>query len=144
MTNVINNKMGKKNKERTITALRPVYPSKKETVFTIDGGDGYDGAHYYKFIDSYGHVDGEPLYAENLYEFHTLQFVQKTDGEETVGGVQTEQLLICLIDRQTKLDKAFPCPENKLILKHLKAALDAQESKVRDRLNRGVMGKLKK
>lgn len=62
----------------------------------------------------------------------------KTSG---VNGITSEALLAVLIDRTTVLNDKFPCKENEDALAYLKGALEAFESRTKDRIERNVEGK---
>lgn len=124
--------------------LRQVYPSTEASVFALEHGDGYGGAHDYEIITSRGIAGGR---LDLTGDFEGITFLQKRDlgngNVEVRPGLQSEQLLIVLIDRHKKLDAVFPCKENKQLIGHLEAALGCIEARVRDRLERGVAGQLK-
>jgi hypothetical protein len=61
-----------------------------------------------------------------------------------VAGLQSEQLLIALIDRHKKLNERFPSREGALAITKMEEALQWLEARVRERTERGVMGDLKK
>lgn len=117
-----------------------VYPSNEVTIF-VNTDDGYDGAHEYLFKTTSGEKDGKTEY---LNEYESLQFVQKKDDGTIYTGVQTEQVIYALLDRIKKLNDRFPSVYNDKVIRGLKTALEGYEERVKDRLSRGVIGKLKK
>ena len=117
-----------------------VYPSNEETIFVNDS-DGYGGAHDYIFKVTTGKKNGKTEY---LNEYETVQFVQKTDDGTIYTGAQDEQLIYILLDRIKKLNDRFPSVYNDKVIRGLKTALEGFEDRVRDRLDRGVIGKLEK
>ena len=119
-----------------------VYPSNTQTVF-VEADTMYNGAHRYRMLNSTGMgVDGRPVY---LPSFQELQFVMKIDGNDVmVPGLQSEQLMLALIDRHEKLNNRFPSIQNEDAIYHMKKALEAMEARVKDREARGVMGKMEK
>lgn len=117
-----------------------VFPSKQNSVWVADDED-YGGAHEYYFMNSLGHVDGKPVYKEG--SIADISFVKKEESG-MVAGLQTEQLLIALIDRHQKLNAKYPSANGEMTILHLERALASQKSRVQDRLKRGVMGELKK
>ena len=120
---------------------KTVFPSIEKTILVAKDED-YGGAHRYSFIDSLGHQNSEPKY--DFKGMQTIQFVQKnTDGSMT-PGLQSEQLLIALIDRHKKLNDKFPSREGALAITKMEEALHWLESRVKERTERGVMGDLKK
>ena len=54
-----------------------------------------------------------------------------------------EQLAYILLDRAIKLNNRFPSPQNEKQIAGLRMFLEGCEERVRDRMNRGVMGDLK-
>lgn len=119
---------------------KTVFPSEEQTIF-VEEDDTYGGAHVYKFEESLGFNNGK---AEYQGTYQTISFVKKEEDGTILAGLQSEQLLIALIDRHEKLNARFPSEQNVVFIEHLKAALSLQEDRVRDRINRGVMGELKK
>lgn len=117
-----------------------VYPSNEVTMFVNDS-DGYGGAHDYLFKVTTGKKDGKTEY---LNEYESVQFVQKCDDGVIYAGAQDEQLIYILLDRIKKLNDKFPSVYNDKVIRGLKTALDGMEERVKDRLNRGVLGELKK
>lgn len=118
-----------------------VYPSEEKTIFACDPLDQYGGAHCYTVRHCLGYVDGETRYtsSETL-----LQFIQKCDTGEVVPGLQSEQLVALLLDRQNKLNARFPSAQNEKAVRGLEMFLEAQRERVEERVKRGVMGELKK
>lgn len=119
--------------------LKPVYPTSELTIRVADDAD-YGGAHNYEFDNCLGWNDGMTAYDDST---QTIQFVQKKEDGTIIPGLQSEQLLIALIDRHEKLNKKFPCYENELMITKLQEALMWQEQRLRNRVDRGVMGELK-
>lgn len=116
-----------------------VYPSEEVTVRVFDDED-YGGAHTYVLQNSLGHVDGKAVYTDSE---QILSFVKKEESG-MVAGIQSEQLLIALIDRHKKLNARFPSREGALAITKMEEALMWLEQRVKERINRGVMGELKK
>lgn len=73
-----------------------------------------------------------------------IQFIQKLDDGTVIPGLQSEQLVLMLIDRHKKLNARFPSAQNEKMIQGLEMFLDASRERVEDRMNRGVMGDLKK
>lgn len=120
---------------------RTVYPSSEKTILVAVDED-YGGAHHYSFVNSLGHQDGEPKYDNDSGQ--SIQFVQKNLDGSMTPGVQSEQLLIALIDRHKKLNNKFPSREGALAITKMEEALHWLEARVKERVERGVMGELKK
>jgi len=128
----------KKNKIKML-AYR-VFPSEKETIAVKDD-DVYNGAHDYYIQLSKGFENGEAQYVNNNIR---LQFVQKNDDGTIIPGLQSEQLVYVLLDRAKKLNARFPSEYNEKMIRGLEMFLEACKERIEDRINRGVMGKLKK
>lgn len=73
--------------------------------------------------------------------YQLVQFQQGPVPANGVNGVTNETLLAILIDRTTKLNEQFACPENEVAIEHMKAALRSLEDRTNKRLQRGVEGK---
>jgi len=117
-----------------------VFPSEERTIYVADE-DGYDGAHHYVVKNSIGFNNGK---AEYVNETTDIQFVQKNEDGTMIPGVQSEQLAFILLDRCVKLNTKFPSNQNLKMLRGLDIFLDACEERVQERINREVMGQLKK
>ena len=115
-----------------------VFPSEDKTISVED--DLYGGAHHYSAKKSLGFEDNKALYIE---EEVSLPFVFK-DGDVTAPGLQSEQLAYILLDRVVKLNARFPSEHNVKMMAGLDMFLDACQERVKERISRGVMGKLKK
>jgi len=118
----------------------PVFPSNKITI-AARGGDEYGGAHEYHFQNCTGFNNGETGYHNS---FQRIQFVKKESDGSMTPGLQSEQLLIALIDRHKKLNNAFPSREGALAITKMEEALLWLNARVKERIDRGVMGKLEK
>lgn len=135
------------SKEFRYKELSPIYPAVKSSVKVFDTDDKYGGAHAYALNLTkgmqYKDVDGEKIPAfEYLNERLMIQFVHKSSDDEVIPGITNEQLFQVLIDRMSKLNAMFPSSENNLIIECLIKCLQLSESRTRDRLERGVAGKL--
>ncbi len=117
-----------------------VYPSDQDTIM-VEDDPIYGGAHVYQFRDCMGFVDGETKYVDYA---QGIRFVYKADDGVMIPGVQSEQLVLMLIDRHEKLNARFPSQFNDKAIAGLKMFLEAQKERVEDRMARGVMGDLKK
>lgn len=117
-----------------------VFPSEEKTIQVKDDPI-YGGAHYYIVKRSVGFKDGKAEYTDNEV---VIPFVYKLDNGVTVPGVQSEQLAYILLDRCIKLNKRFPSKHNEKQIAGLKMFLEGCEDRVRERIERGVMGKLEK
>ena len=117
-----------------------VYPSDEQTI-SVQTDEVYDGAHCYRVQNCIGFRDGETLYVP------TVQYIQfvKVEADGTITpGLQSEQLILILLDRTKKLNEIYPSEENARMVVALEDFLVAAEDRVKDRIDRGVMGKLKK
>jgi hypothetical protein len=117
-----------------------VYPSQEKSIEVISDAT-YGGAHEYYIRNCKGFVNGETEYIE---DFQSFQFIKKLDNGTIIPGLQSEQIVLMLLDRQQKLNARFPSEQNEKAITGLKMFLEAQEERVKDRINRGVMGDLKK
>jgi hypothetical protein len=118
----------------------PVFPSDVLTVgFALD--PDYGGAHEYQFQNSLGFNNGKADYDDS---YQKIRFVQKNVDGTMKPGLQTEQLLLCIIDRHMKLNNKFPSDQGLKFIRKIEEALTLLEDRVRDRMERGVMGDLKK
>jgi hypothetical protein len=89
------------------------------------------------------------LYASaNVVEYddshQAIQFIQKLDDGRIISGIQSEQLVMILLDRHKKLNAHFPSAQNEKAMVGLQMFLDASRERIQERMNRGVMGELKK
>lgn len=125
--------------------LEPVYGADAPSVRAVHTEDEYGGAHVYEFKPCAGWHDGKTRYAPAYMV--KLTFVQKhvtPEGQEYIeAGLQSEQLVQCLIDRHEKLNKRFQSPQHEKMIQGLQMFLDACRERIDDRVNRGVMGDLK-
>lgn len=119
-----------------------VFPNKNNTVEVLVD-DNYSGAHLYRISNCTG-FDPETKESKYLHTSQEIQFVQKNDDGSVVPGVQTEQLLWMLLDRHKKLNERFPDPNYAEFEKGIQMAIKAQYNRVKERMERGVMGELKK
>ena len=118
-----------------------VFPSTQPTITVADDKD-YGGAHHYEIMNCKGFNNGKTEYVDAGGQ--AIQFVQKNEDGTIVPGLQSEQLVLVLIDRHEKLNARFPSPQNEKMLEGLKIFLAACKERVQDRMDRGVMGNLKK
>ena len=122
-----------------------VFPSDERTVAVAldnDYGDELSGgAHQYELVNSVGFKDGKAEYVESK---QAIQFVQKNEDGTMIPGLQSEQLLFALVDRHKKLNAKFPSREGALAITKMEEALHWLQARVQERINRGVMGALKK
>lgn len=102
--------------------------------------ENYEGAHLYSIRDCKGFNNGQTQYAKS---FHDIQFVRKNDNGSIIPGLQSEQLVLVLLDRHKKLNARFPSTQNAKMIEGLQMFLDACRERVEERMNRGVMGELK-
>ena len=120
--------------------LRPIFSSTERSVGVAPDAD-YGGAHEYTMKNSIGFSDGQAKYVDS---YQKIQFVQKNLDGSMTPGIQSEQLLLLLIDRHKKLNEKFPSREGALAITKMEEALMWLEARVRERIERGVMGELKK
>ena len=119
-----------------------VYPSLQLTIEVILT-DGYNGAHRFRLQLSEG-FDSQKNTHNYIDKTTTLQFVQKNDDGSVTPGLQSEQLALILLDRVKKLNERYPSEQNDKQIEGLTMYLQACKDRVEERINRGVMGELKK
>lgn len=122
-----------------------VYPSDEATIY-VKNDDTYGGAHTYKVLNCLGFNNGKTEYDANMDwgKIPTLQFIQKNDDDTIIPGVQSEQLVLACLDRVRKLNARFPSEHNEKQIRGLEMFLEGCTDRVKERIERGVMGELKK
>jgi len=116
-----------------------VFPSDVPTIGVYQDKD-YGGAHQYKIQECAGFSDGKTQYVDS---YQVLHFVKKEADGSMTPGLQSEQILLALIDRHKKLNARFPSPFNDDMIAGMENAVDAMVRRVESRIERGVMGELK-
>lgn len=117
-----------------------VFPSLERTI-EVEEDEIYGGAHKYEIQNSIGFNNGVAEYVDSK---QSIQFVQKNDDGTMIPGAQSEQLAFILLDRVVKLNSRFPSEHNDKMITGLKMFIEACEKRVKERIDRGVMGDLKK
>lgn len=117
-----------------------VFPSEARTL-AVEDDEVYGGAHKYTALDCLGFNNNETEYLDTAQE---IQFIQKLDDGTVIPGLQSEQLAYILLDRCVKLNNRFPSPHNTKMIVGLNIFLEACHERVQERIERGVMGELKK
>jgi len=117
-----------------------VFPSLESTI-SVKEDPIYGGAHEYKIRECLGFNDGKTEYVNST---QTIKFIHKPDNAPMEVGLQSEQLVLMLIDRHEKLNSRFPSDLNETMIKGLKMFIGACHDRVQERMDRGVMGQLKK
>jgi hypothetical protein len=118
-----------------------VYPSEERTIAALDN-DGYGGAHKYFVTNSLGFKDGKAEYMPG--EGQAIQFVHKPNDVDVIPGLQSEQLVLLLLDRHARLNEKYPSEQYEKMKAGLEMFLEASKERVEARIARGVMGELKK
>lgn len=75
--------------------------------------------------------------------FHVMGDISFQNGavkKSGVNGITSESLLAILIHRTEALNEMFSCKENEEAIACLKGALNALESRTKNRISRGVEG----
>lgn len=130
-----------------------VFPSEVKTIITmVPAGDPYNGAHRYAMVNCLGFEGGQTKYqfersgeSEEVFpKGQMIQFIEKMDDGAVIPGVQSEQLVYVLLDRHKKLNARFPSPQNEKMIAGLEQFIEACRERVQERIDRGVMGELKK
>jgi hypothetical protein len=119
-----------------------VFPSEILSIAVAPDPD-YGGAHQYQFQNSLG-FNSQIGEAEYDHSYQKIKFVQKNLDGTMSPGIQSEQLLLALIDRHEKLNAKFSSEDGAYAIEHMRNALHFLEKRVRERMKRGVMGDLKK
>lgn len=117
-----------------------VFPSDEQTI-SVEPDNDYNGAHEYTFMNCAGFSDGKTQYVDSVQH---INFVKKEEDGSMTPGLQSEQILYALIDRHVKLNNRFPSEYNEKMIAGMQMAIDAMEERVQDRIDREVMGDLKK
>lgn len=120
--------------------IASVFPSQDVTVYE---NELFDPGYTYQMNEMIG-FDPENDQAIYSHLQQAISFVQKHEDGTWTPGLQSEQLLIALIDRHKKLNAKFPSREGALAITKMEEALMWMEARVKERTNRGVMGKLEK
>lgn len=118
-----------------------VFPSTVPTI-SVEDDEIYGGAHKYQVQKCGGFENGNTVYDE--FQLKELQSVQKNDDGSVIFGLQSVQVALVLLDRCQKLNARFPSDHNLKQMKGLEMFLEGCEDRVKERINRGVMGELKK
>lgn len=117
-----------------------VFPSNENTI-SVEMDADYNGAHKYIIQNCLGFSKGKTQYDNS---FQTIQFVQKNQDGSMTPGVQSEQLILALIDRHFKLNAVYESEQFHEMLQGLQLFLKASRERVEERMKRNVMGDLKK
>jgi len=117
-----------------------VYPSDKRTI-TVRLDDKYGGAHEYFCNPTIGYYGNDFKYIDDEIR---IRFVQKLDNGDTLPGLQSEQLVYILLDRLEKLNAVYPHDQYGKMKCGLNMFLEACKERIDDRIDRNVMGELKK
>jgi len=118
-----------------------VFPSEDKTMAVLQD-DTYGGAHKYFITNCLGFNDGKTEYTPG--EGQAIQFVMKLEDGTMVPGVQSEQLVLMLLDRHERLNNKFPSDQYEKMKAGLEMFLEAAKERVESRMSRGVMGILQK
>lgn len=121
--------MNKETKEQIL--FNVVTPADKEMIITTTTDSNKDTYKYeISFVDSHGQE-----------QIVTIPFQHGPIKEHGINGISAEVLISILIYRLTIFQQSsFACDENALALEYLKAALEALNSRTRNRIARNVEG----
>lgn len=122
---------------RTLDSV--VFPSNEKTINVVYD-EPYGGAHLYHIDNCEGFHEGSTVYRGGCQR---IQFVKKNDDGTIIPGLQSEQLAYVLLDRAIKLNARVPSTHNEKQIAGLKMFIEGCEDRVRERIERGVMGELK-
>jgi hypothetical protein len=126
--------------EEKIMLEGTVFPSEEKTI-EVMSLDEYGGAHEYKITNCRGFNKGKTEYTGTQ---QTIKFIKKLEDGTIQKGLQSEQLVIMLLDRHKKLNDKFPSEQYEKMKTGLEMFLEASKERVEDRMKRNVMGNLKK
>lgn len=118
-----------------------VFPSEEQTISVEDADGVYGGAHKYTVRECKGFHEGKTEYVDTT---QTIQFIQKLEDGTITPGLQSEQIVLILLDRHRKLNHVFESEQYTKMLHGLNMFLEACRERVQERMDRGVMGELKK
>lgn len=118
-----------------------VYPSEIRTIRKTKDAQYGGGAHSYHILNCHGFHEGHTRYGGDCQH---IQFVHKADDGTITPGLQSEQLVLVLLDRHERLNERFPSDQHEKMKAGLQMFMDACRERVNERLERGVMGDLKK
>lgn len=119
----------------------PIVYGSKEPSIRVETEDFYGGAHRYYLKNCIGWSDGKTQYVEDET---VIQIVKKEPGtDEIIPGIQHQQLLMLQIDSLHKMYKKFPSPQTERAIRLLQQALACLDERVKERVDRNVMGELK-
>lgn len=113
--------------------IKPVYPEKDVSIGCLD-----DTGHLYVLQNFKGYQQG---YSNSAV---TISFIKKLEDGTLIEGLQSEQLVEMLIHRTTLLNSKFPSSQFSKMIQGLEMFLEACKERVDDRIERNVMGELKK
>ena len=110
------------------------YFGEKTKVQAISG-KGNGGADF-KYRISAG-INGKDECRDVIIRF------QQGNPEDQINGISNEALLAVVLDRLEGWQSGdFPSPDGRLLIAHLATALDLMQKRTKDRIERGVIGKL--
>lgn len=128
-----------------MTEVKSNFISHKQPCVWVEKETGLypEGAHSFILSNCMG-WDNENQCTAFVDSKQAFNFTRKDENGLLYPGITSEQLLIVLIHRHKGLNNAFPSPQNDEFIKHITSALDLLEQRIKDRIERGVMGDLKK
>lgn len=101
-----------------------------------------DDCHTYKMDEVIGESPGLYFYLKEHPEdiLPLIHFYEMREDGTKINGVTNEEVLAVLIHRMKKLDKKFPCVENRMAIGNLEGALVWLNLRTQDRVSRSVEG----
>ena len=127
--------------ENTEVISDTVFPSEDKTITVLHTDDEYGGAYTFQVQNCLGFNNGKTEYDNST---QTIQFVRKNADGTVIPGLQNEQLYILLIVRLKRLNAKYPDKRNDEQIACLETLLRLCKERVQERIDRGVMGELKK
>lgn len=107
-----------------------VFPSDIESIKIFEKEDGSDKGHHYSLLKTTGWDSGTYNY---INEPVLLNFIKK-NKKGLFPGIQSEQLILVVLDRTIKLNKTAPCEENEIMIQACKDFLEAAAQRVMNKI----------
>lgn len=120
-----------------------VFPSTERTIVSLPQGDSFNGAHNYSIKPMLRYENGAVCGLEGMPLTFVKQVPLEGGGVRWQAGVQSEQLLLVLLDRHEKMNAVFASDVHDEFMGHIAGALECLERRFRNRMDRGVAGQQK-
>lgn len=113
-----------------------VFPSEDATIKFRDTPRGCDEYTINEMI-GFDKEKNRPVYGNST---QTIRFVHSNVQQGMNYGLQSEQLVLMLIDRTRKLNKQLPSPHSAKMIAGLEVFMDACRERFEERIKAGVAG----